>query len=386
MSNLFTAPTRRQLLVVIRLFAFSLLIIPCLSMAAEGNAATGKKEPSQVSKGEPIIDVSLNYEYDDETGEPLCENCHTADRKPAIDYTGDEECLQCHNADYSKRFLDIDERYKVPVEDATKSYRHYARADELKSTTKPAEKKPEKIVKKKTEQVSKKKITIPKGMVLVPTGEFIMGTDEWWPKSGPQHKRTLPAYFIDKYEVTNREYTDFVNVKKYKKPDHWKGGRIPRGKEKHPVTYVNWFDAKAYCEWKGKRFPSEAEWEKAARGTDGRVFPWGDEFDKKKGNTPQYGHKDTMAVGSFEEGKSPYGAYDMAGNVFEWTSDWYKAYPNNKHPDPNEGERCRVVRGGSWYDCTFYKCGISAPTFNRIFFNPFTKNNNFGFRCVKDVK
>jgi formylglycine-generating enzyme required for sulfatase activity len=93
-----------------------------------------------------------------------------------------------------------------------------------------------------------------------------------------------------------------------------------------------------------------------------------------------------MRVGSFEEGKSPYGAYDLAGNVFEWTADWYMAYPGNKHPDPNEGERYRVVRGGSWYDCTYYKCGISAPTYNRIFFNPYTRSNNFGVRCVQDAK
>ena len=79
---------------------------------------------------------------------------------------------------------------------------------------------------------------------------------------------------------------------------------------------------------------------------------------------------------------APYGGYDMAGNVFEWTADWYKAYPGNQHPDPNAGERYRVVKGGSWYDCTFYKCGISAPTYNRIFFDPNTRNNNFGFRCI----
>ncbi len=319
--------------------------------------------------------VPLDYV---ESGEPKCSGCHTKEMKPAIDYTTDKECLQCHNADYSERFLDIDMRYKVPIDEAIKDYRQHALEDLTQAQNKAAPK-------GKSQKV-KKNYKVPKDMVLVPAGEFIMGSNDWWPKSGPEHKRYLPDFFIDKYEVTNKDYMEFVKATGHRMPDHWKynKGKIPKGKENHPVTYVDWFDADAYCKWRGKRLPTEFEWEKAARGTDGRAFPWGDKFDKNKANTPQYGHGDTMPVGSFENGKSPYGVYDMAGNVFEWTASWYKAYPNNKHPDPNEGERYRVVRGGSWYDCTYYRCGISAPTFNRIFFNPYTRNNNFGFRCVKD--
>ncbi|MEE8185183.1 MAG: SUMF1/EgtB/PvdO family nonheme iron enzyme [Thermodesulfobacteriota bacterium] len=310
-----------------------------------------------------------------ESGEPNCAVCHTKDRRPAIDYTSDPECLQCHSADYSQRFLDIDARYKVPLDEATKTYRQH-NIDYLAQ------------VKQTSDTKTKKEYNIPKEMVLVPAGEFIMGTNDWWPKSAPEHKRTLPDFLIDKYEVSNTEYMKFFKATDHKMPDHWmkNAGKIPSNKENHPVTYINWFSAKTYCEWKDKRLPTEAEWEKTARGTNGRVFPWGNKFDMNKGNTPQYGKEDTMAVGSFENGKSPYGVYDMAGNVFEWIDDWYLAYPGNKHPDPNEGERYRIVRGGSWYDCTYYKCGISAPTYNRIFFNPYTKNNNFGFRCVKDVK
>jgi formylglycine-generating enzyme required for sulfatase activity len=314
-----------------------------------------------------------------DSGEPRCSSCHTSEMRPAIDYTTDAECLQCHSADYGERFLDIDERYKVPLDEATESYRQHIRDDiaQLDRSTPPP-----------APSSTKKTSTAPPGMVLITAGEFIMGTNDWWPKSGPEHKRTLPDFFIDTYEVTNRDYMEFVVAKGHGMPDHWRAnkGMIPAKKYDHPVTYVNWFDSDAYCKWRGKRLPTEAEWEKAARGTDGRVFPWGNEFGKSKANTPQYGKEDTMRVGSFEEGKSPYGAYDLAGNVFEWTADWYMAYPGNKHPDPNEGERYRVVRGGSWYDCTYYKCGISAPTYNRIFFNPYTRSNNFGMRCVQDAK
>ncbi|MFQ5586457.1 MAG: formylglycine-generating enzyme family protein [Thermodesulfobacteriota bacterium] len=327
----------------------------------------------------PFVETLLKrYGVPDEyldSGEPRCSSCHTSEMRPAIDYTTDAECLQCHNADYSERFLEIDERYKVPLDEATESYRQHIR-DDLAQLDRP------------TPSKEKKTYAIPDGMVLIPAGEFIMGTNDWWPKSGPEHKRTLPDFFMDIYEVTNRDYMEFVVATGHNMPDHWRAnkGMVPPKKYDHPVTYVNWFDADAYCKWRGKRLPTEAEWEKAARGTDGRVFPWGNKFEKNRGNTPQYGKEDTMPVGSFDNGKSPYGVHDLAGNVFEWTADWYMAYPGNKHPDPNEGERYRVVRGGSWYDCTYYKCGISAPTYNRIFFNPYTRNNNFGFRCVQDAK
>jgi len=301
-----------------------------------------------------------------ETGQPNCALCHTQEQRPAIDYTTDKECLQCHNADYSQRFLDIDERYKVPLED-----RVY----------KVALAEPPSIPEKATIEHKP-----PKDMVLIPAGEFIMGTDDWWPKSGPEHKKYLPDYYMDLYEVTNAKYKLFVEATSHRLPDDWvkNNNDIPEGMEDYPVVFVSWQDANDYCEWAGKRLPTEYEWEKAARGTDGRVFPWGNEFDKNKGNTPQHGLGKTMKVGSFENGRSPYGLYDMAGNVFEWTANWYKAYPGNTHKDPNEGEMYRVVKGGSWYDCTYYRCGISAPTYNRIFFHPMTKNFSFGFRCAQD--
>ncbi|MFQ5900586.1 MAG: formylglycine-generating enzyme family protein [Thermodesulfobacteriota bacterium] len=360
---------RRQGLLVI-FFLLIIFCIPFLSFASESlSGADGIHIEENKQKG-----VSTLTEYLAD-GTPNCVFCHTADRKPAIDYTHDPECLQCHSADYSERFLEIDMRYKVPVEEANKHYRELAAKEPV-------------IIAKagsSTTTTSTRKYKVPKEMVLIPAGEFIMGTNDWWPKSGPAHKRFLPDYFVDKYETTNAEYMEFVKATNRPMPDNWieNKGNIPDNKGNHPVTYVNWFDAQEYCKWKGKRLLTEPEWEKAARGLEAFAFPWGNEFEKNKANTPQLGIGDTMPVGSFEDGKSPYGVYDMAGNVFEWVEDWYMAYPGNTHPDPNEGKRYRVVRGGSWYDCTYYKCGISAPTYNRIFFNPFTKNNNFGFRCAK---
>ena len=301
-------------------------------------------------------------DYDPVTGEPECIKCHTPDRKLSIDYTLDDACSECHGSQYSDKFMAINGRYRQEA----KNGQEYS--DAVKTVKRAVEKKPGSI----------------EGMALIPAGPFTMGSDGWWPKSQPQHKVDVGAFYMDKYEVTNRRYRAFVDATNGAPPENWTGGNIPAGKENHPVVFVSWYDADAFCKWEGKRLPTEVEWEKAARGVDGRTFPWGDKFAKEKGNTPQYGRGDTMQVGSFDGGKSPYGVYDMAGNAWEWVEDWFKPYPGNTHPDENYGEKYKVLRGGSWYDCTYYKCGISAPTYNRIFFNVVTKNNNFGFRCAKD--
>jgi len=231
----------------------------------------------------------------------------------------------------------------------------------------------------------------PNKMVLIPAGEFTMGSDNRLPDEGPEHKVTLDAFYIDIYEVTNLQYKKFNDATRRRSPTHFRNRTFPEGKADHPVTYVSWEDADAYCKWAGKRLPTDEEWEKAARGTDGRIFPWGNEFDVKNANTPlrwqQIGaFGDTTPVGSFEGGVSPYGVYDMSGNVWEWTASWYKAYPNNKVASESYGERYKTLKGGSWFDCSFYNCGISAPVFNRAFFSIRTKNDSFGFRCAKDVK
>jgi formylglycine-generating enzyme required for sulfatase activity len=224
----------------------------------------------------------------------------------------------------------------------------------------------------------------PTDMVLVPEGPFQMGSNERLPDEGPAHTVYLPSFYIDKYEVTNAQYEPFVKTTHRKPPLHWQGPTSPKSIADHPVVFVTWFDANDYCHWAGKRLPTAVEWEKAARGTDGRVFPWGNQFDPKKANTPYSKRGTTTPVGSFPSGRSPYGLFDMSGNVWEWTASWYKAYPGNKKRRVETyGERYRVVKGGSFVDCSFYKCGISAPTFNRAFFKPEVKNQGFGFRCAQ---
>jgi len=231
----------------------------------------------------------------------------------------------------------------------------------------------------------------PNPMVLIPAGEFIMGTDARLADEGPQHKVKLSAFYIDKYEVTNLQYEQFIKATERRSPIHFKNRTYPEGKVDHPVINVSWEDAHDYCAWAGKRLPTDQEWEKAARGSDGRTYPWGNEFDPHKANVPgrwkelgSFG--DTTPVGAFEAGKSPYGVYDLSGNVWEWTDSWYQPYPGNTVASENYGERYKTLKGGSWFDCSFYQCGVSAPTFNRAFFAVRTKNDSFGFRCAKAAK
>lgn len=224
--------------------------------------------------------------------------------------------------------------------------------------------------------------TISRDMISIPGGSFILGDDSRHADEGPMQEWTVDAFYIDRHEVTNNDYHAFTMAIGRPAPDHWRGPKPPAAIGDHPVTYVSWYDARDYCTWRGKRLPTEFEWEKAARGEDGLKFPWGDVFDPKVANTPQSGIGHTTPVGSFPKGASPYGVLDMAGNVWEWTDSWYLPYPGNKRSNPNYGQIYRIVRGGSWYDCEFYKCGISAPAFNRGFFIPNTKNDTFGFRCA----
>lgn len=186
--------------------------------------------------------------------------------------------------------------------------------------------------------------------VYVPAGEFWMGSDDE-KLAKPRRRESVDGFWIDKYEVTNAEYKKFVDAEDHRVPytagaegSNWDRElhMYPPDKANHPVVLVSWYDAKAYCEWKGKRLPTEAEWEKAARGTDGRRYPWGDDWpssDAPKANTRGV-RGDTARVGAFEEGASPYRVMGMAGNVSEWVADnWDKPWTEEDY---------KTVRGGSW--------------------------------------
>ena len=184
-------------------------------------------------------------------------------------------------------------------------------------------------------------------LVFVPAGEFVMGSNGG-AEDDPQHTVMLHEYWIDLFPVTNAQFAQFVQATAYQAQGDWRG-EFRAGKERHPVVNVTWDDACAYAEWCGKRLPTEAQWEKAARGTDGREYPWGNHWD---GNHCNVSGRGTTPVGNYPAGASPYGCQDMAGNVAEWVADWYdpayySASPREDPPGPATGAR-RVVRGGAW--------------------------------------
>ena len=195
--------------------------------------------------------------------------------------------------------------------------------------------------------------------VTIPAGEFLMGSDKAQDSMAqdselPQHRLYLPEYRISRTPVTNAQYLRFVEAMKYTPPQHWTNGRIPDGKGNHPVVYVSWLDAIAFCGWAGVRLPSEAEWEKAARGTDGRIWPWGNQPpDDKRCNFRDSKIGDTTPVDRYPSGASPYGVLDMAGNVWEWTSSLFKDYPyradDGREKETEDGTGRRVLRGGAYY-------------------------------------
>jgi formylglycine-generating enzyme required for sulfatase activity len=229
--------------------------------------------------------------------------------------------------------------------------------------------------------------SVPPGMVLVPAGKFLMGTNEsdrkganvprTYDDARPEHSVPLPAFYIDKTEVTNAAYLKFCEATHYPVPPGWKNGTFPEGQADFPVTRVSWYEAAAYAHWAGKRLPTEAEWEKAARGTDGRTYPWGKDWNEKNlvwnRSTPD-------KVGSKPQGASPYGALDMAGNVFEWVNDWYHAYPKAPVAFPEYNQTLKVIRGGGFYGYSF-----AASTFYRSVDFPTARSEWIGFRCARDA-
>jgi formylglycine-generating enzyme required for sulfatase activity len=215
-------------------------------------------------------------------------------------------------------------------------------------------------------------------MVLVPEGEFLMGSDapEADKDERPVARVFLETFWIDRVEVTNGRYRPCVDAGACAPPIG--PGFDQASKTEYPVTIVSWSQADAYCRWVGKRLPTEAEWEKAARGVDGRIYPWGSRFESGRANVGYTAGTD--AVGSYPTGSSPYGVLDMAGNVFEWTSSLYKPYPYRRddgREDP-KARGARVNRGGSWYYGAWYARATYRATANHIY----RRISDLGFRCA----
>src|SRR6476661_3210592 len=223
-------------------------------------------------------------------------------------------------------------------------------------------------------------------MALIPVGEFTMGSDKGDDDEQPIHKVFLDSFYIDKFEVTNGRFAKFVEAIQSEPPWGFADKETPVIRPDQPVRWVNWMDAIGYCLWVGKRLPTEAEWEKAARGSDGRVYPWGNDaptpahavFGLKEGS-------DTVsAIGNRDKGKSPYGVHDLAGNLYEWTTDWYDEEFYSKNPainpkGPLEGT-AKVQRGGSYINGA-YRLRSSFRTKG----DPTEHDPNVGFRCAQDI-
>jgi len=220
-------------------------------------------------------------------------------------------------------------------------------------------------------------------MIAIPAGEFTMGSENKIER--PPHAVFVDAFEIDQFEVTNEQFERFIAETGYitdaEKAGDTSWRAYATNKPNHPVVKVSWNDAKAFCEWAQKRLPTEAEWEKAARGTDGRTYPWGNDWDVNKANTKEAGYRGTTIVGSFPAGASPYGVMDMAGSVSEWTSDWFKQYPGYPGGD-NEaqyfGEKYRVIRGGGWFSDQ-----EQVRTTERSASSVELANDDVGFRCAR---
>ena len=229
-------------------------------------------------------------------------------------------------------------------------------------------------------------------LVAVPVGDVLLGNDPRpsagvaLPDEAPRQTRNLPSFELAATPVTNLQYLDFVRATGHPAPPHWAGGAIPKGLEQHPVTYVDWLDASAYCRWAGSRLPTEAEWEKGARGADGRLYPWGES--EPDGSLANFagGSKlgSTTGVTEHSDGASPYGLLDVAGNVWEWVSTAYSPYPyraDDGREDP-ESDSPRVLRGGSFASMrsSFVRCASRSRS------APGRRSAHIGFRVARDAR
>ncbi len=245
-------------------------------------------------------------------------------------------------------------------------------------------------------------------MIYIPVGDFLMGSEaeDADDEEGPEHNVFLDAFWVYQFEVTNSQFAEFVETTGYTTTAEEEGysrvrvdgsfedsygaywgapegvGSSVEAKQDHPVVHVSWYDAQAYCEWVGGRLPTEAEWEKAGRGTDERIYPWGDSAPNS--SLANYDSEDTVSVGSYPAGASPFDVMDMAGNVWEWVQDWhdldyYNASPSSNPQGPSDGTS-RVLRGGG-HGNTDWRLRVTSR-FDHI---PEYTGDFLGFRCVVDV-
>jgi formylglycine-generating enzyme required for sulfatase activity len=243
----------------------------------------------------------------------------------------------------------------------------------------------------------------PPGMVWIPGGPFTMGTDDtdtegralefgltkpWFEDEHPAHTVNLPGFYLDRNEATNADFAAYVAATGARVPGTWKAATYPGGEANYPVASVNWYQANEYCNWVKKRLPTEAEWEKAARGTDGRLYPWGNTFALDKANLMS---GSAQPVGLFAREPSPYGVNDLVGNVWEWTADWYLPYPGSTAASKDFGQQFKVVRGKSWTKGFGHQekaetgqiIAHEARSGFRLYFDPVFGFNDLGFRCAK---
>ena len=235
-------------------------------------------------------------------------------------------------------------------------------------------------------------------MIDIPAASYLMGCDPmkdivcYYVPEEKQHKVSISAFSIDKYEVTTQGYDECMKAKKCSMPTI--GGLMHYGNpesKRFPINGISWYQARQYCQWKGKRLPTSAEWELAARGTDGRIYPWGNQqpdcsrtvMDRPGAGHMGCGSGDTLDVGSKPEGASPYGVMDMAGNVWEWTSDWYdeQYYFHSPEKDPKgpENGQLKITRGGDFLSRQGYELRASG----RFPYYPSNPSPAIGFRCAK---
>jgi formylglycine-generating enzyme required for sulfatase activity len=237
------------------------------------------------------------------------------------------------------------------------------------------------------QELAQRGVLPPEGMVLIPAGEFLMGAEDGLPDARPPHRTHLSSYWIDKYEVTNAQYRLCVQSGVCSSPKDSKAFADPQ-RAQHPVTNLTWGQARTFCQWSGRRLPTEAEWEKAARGTDGRRYPWGNSVEvirsRLKDQDIKASSNGTIPVGSQPETVSPYGVFDLVGNAWEWVKDWYAedfyaTAPSHDPQGPLRGS-FRVLRGGDWSQSP-----LELRTSYRAWDEMTYWGPTLGFRCAADV-